>query len=329
VPIELAVLAYSKSMGVRHTGSATAFMGCALSPTPKGWTPAPDLEAFLNAGPPPICLCFGSMQIYKHEWSVGLLKALRDLVDNSGQRVLSMGPLVPDAVRAWPKSFWIAAAPHACLFPRMACVIHHGGSGTAIAAATANVPAVVVPTLDWLDQAYFGRWIEQHSAGVHVPRGRRTYDVFHSAVHRCATDVTLKRGAERLGALCRAESNPASAVDAIDVYFRQRDMAPLVWQAHFAGRACPSKACRNPSAFYEVPKAWLPRTLRNILREVSILRQASSPRAEPARTTSLSLSQTRPREPARKAPARACPACPLPARTLPPPCGTLFGTPHV
>ena len=42
---------------------------------------------------------------------------------------------------------------HALLFPRVAAVVHHGGSGTTATAARAGVPQVIVPHI--LDQFYW------------------------------------------------------------------------------------------------------------------------------------------------------------------------------
>lgn len=210
---DLAVLAYSASCGVRHKSSAAVHMGSALSPAPPAWEPPPALRDFLAAGAPPVCLCFGSMDIYATEWSRQLLAALRHaVVERRAVRLLAMGSLVPEEVRAWPATLWVGAAPHAWLFPRCACVLHHAGSGTSVAAAVAGVPSVAMPVLDWLDQPYFSRWLEQNGAGIHLSRGQRSYAEIAAAVHRATADDGLRRGAQKLGELLRSEARPDEAV---------------------------------------------------------------------------------------------------------------------
>ena len=80
-----------------------------------------------------------------------------------------MGMHVPPEVRAWPQTHWVDGAPHAWLFPRCACVIHHAGSGTSIAAAVAGVPSVPVPHLDWLDQPVSGAGLEPEPLAIAEP----------------------------------------------------------------------------------------------------------------------------------------------------------------
>ena len=87
-----------------QSSSAVVAMGAALSPAPGGWAPPAPLAAFLAAGPPPVCLCFGSMNVYATEWAAALLAALRAAVEGGSFRLLALGRSVPDALRAWPRT---------------------------------------------------------------------------------------------------------------------------------------------------------------------------------------------------------------------------------
>jgi vancomycin aglycone glucosyltransferase len=131
---------------------------------PKDETPLPaKLEWFLQAGPPPVYLGFGSMM---DSDPAGTTRLLVDAVERAGCRAvlakgwagLGDGPL-PDSV------FGAGSLPHASLFPRMAAVVHHGGAGTTATAARSGVPQIVVPHL--LDQNYWGR--RAHLLGVAPP----------------------------------------------------------------------------------------------------------------------------------------------------------------
>jgi UDP:flavonoid glycosyltransferase YjiC (YdhE family) len=112
----------------------------------------PKLEFFLQAGPPPVYLGFGSMV---DPDPAGTTRLLLDAVERAGCRAilsrgwagLGVGPL-PDSV------FGAGALPHASLFPRLAAVVHHGGAGTTTTAARSGVPQIVIPHL--LDQHYWG-----------------------------------------------------------------------------------------------------------------------------------------------------------------------------
>jgi UDP:flavonoid glycosyltransferase YjiC (YdhE family) len=59
----------------------------------------------------------------------------------------------------------VREAPHHKLFPRMAAVIHHGGSGTTATALRAGVPQVILPLI--LDQYHHAHRL--HAAGL-TPR---------------------------------------------------------------------------------------------------------------------------------------------------------------
>jgi len=151
-----------------------------LLPTDETPLP-PKLESFLQAGPPPVYLGFGSMM---DSDPAGTTSLLLDAVERAGCRAilargwagLGDGPL-PDSV------FSAGALPHASLFPRMAAVVHHGGAGTTATAARSGVPQIVVPHL--LDQNYWGR--RAHLLGIAPP-----------PLHR------LKLSADRLAALISA-----------------------------------------------------------------------------------------------------------------------------
>ena len=112
---------------------------------------APELEAFLDAGEPPVYLGFGSMPAAE-----GTSRTLIDAARAAGRRViLSQGwaelGLVDDA----PDCLAIGDVNQQALFPRVAAVVHHGGAGTTTAAARAGVAQVAVPMFG--DQFYWGR----------------------------------------------------------------------------------------------------------------------------------------------------------------------------
>src|SRR5205085_11181552 len=102
--------------------------------------PDPALAAFVESGPPPVVIGFGSMRgIDAREWT-------RMVVEGVGQRraALQMGWAHLGEVELPPDIFRAGAVSHQWLFPRASAVIHHGGAGTTAAAMRAGVPSSVV-----------------------------------------------------------------------------------------------------------------------------------------------------------------------------------------
>lgn len=175
----------------------------------REWQPPAGLIEFLDAGPPPVCIGFGSMT--GHE-PAGTTSLVVDAVRRSGQRaVLLAGWAGLGSEKAGGDVFVLAEAPHAWLFPRMATVVHHGGAGTTAAGLAAGVPTVVIP--HFADQPYWGRRV--HALGVGprpLPRHRLTAAGLGEAIREAVTDAAMRRRAATLGARIRDEDGLADAV---------------------------------------------------------------------------------------------------------------------
>lgn len=105
------------------------------------WQPSAELQAFLDTGPPPVYLGFGSMTGFDRERVLpALLSAL------APRRVLLFPGWVGVPDMALPDTvFVIGPTPHEALLPRCALAIHHGGSGTTHSACRAGIPSMVMP----------------------------------------------------------------------------------------------------------------------------------------------------------------------------------------
>jgi vancomycin aglycone glucosyltransferase len=108
-----------------------------------------DLEAFLDAGEPPVYVGFGSMPFQSGKDAAAAAVAA---VRAHGRRlVVSRG--WADLGITGDDCFAVGESNHRKLFARMAAVVHHGGAGTTHKAAVAGVPQVVVPQI--ADQPYW------------------------------------------------------------------------------------------------------------------------------------------------------------------------------
>lgn len=105
------------------------------------------MAAFLDAGPPPVYIGFGSIVVDDPN---AMTKLIFDAVKKSGQRALvskGWGGFGADQIGVPDNVFMLGNVPHDWLFKRVACVIHHGGAGTTAAGIACGRPTVIVPFL--------------------------------------------------------------------------------------------------------------------------------------------------------------------------------------
>lgn len=140
---------------------------------------SPEVEAFLEAGDPPVFVGFGSM-VVEQETARTTIEAIRV----HGRRVI--------VGRGWSgldvgddyDCLATGEGNQQALFQRVACVIHHGGAGTTTAAARAGAPQVVVPQL--ADQPYWASRVVALRIGGAVddptPTGRSIWEALAVAL---------------------------------------------------------------------------------------------------------------------------------------------------
>jgi sterol 3beta-glucosyltransferase len=172
------------------------------------WRPPDELATFLEDGPPPVYVGFGSAAPDPEGSRAATLAALRRL----GLR----GVLVTGrSVMASPEVVEIEGAPHDRLFPRMAAVVHHGGAGTTAEGLRAGRPTAVFPS-NFGDQLFWGRRV--HALGVGpepVPQKRLTAEGMVAAIHSITDDEGMRRRAAALGEKIQAEDGVARAVEIV------------------------------------------------------------------------------------------------------------------
>jgi sterol 3beta-glucosyltransferase len=166
---------------------------------PAGWEPPDDLVNFLQSGPPPIYIGFGSIPNSKPEKTADLvLQALT----RTGQRgVLSSGWGGLEKENLPGTVFMIDSIPH-------------GGAGTTAAGLWAGVPAIVTPFFG--DQPFWGKRVYALGVGPRpIPRKRLTLDRLVESIRCAVSDKVMQQKAARLGERIRAEDGVAQAVAAL------------------------------------------------------------------------------------------------------------------
>jgi UDP:flavonoid glycosyltransferase YjiC (YdhE family) len=176
-------------------------------------TLSPELEAFLDAGPPPVVFTLGSSAVaaagrfYEESFNAVRRLGVRAVLLTGGfernmPRQVGVDTLVLDR------------APHQLLFPRAAAVVHPGGAGTLAQALRSGRPMIVVPHAhDQPDNAArvvrlgVARTVRQHRyRGSRVAR----------ELQELLADNAAKARARDVGGIVRSEGGASAAAAAVD-----------------------------------------------------------------------------------------------------------------
>ncbi|KAH0129359.1 UDP-Glycosyltransferase/glycogen phosphorylase, partial [Aureobasidium melanogenum] len=159
-------LAYTQNIPTTYCWSA------ALVPKPQDWgqhidicgfffrdmpdhKPPQDLQDFLDAGPTPIYIGFGSIVLEDPE-KMSIIIA--EAITNTGVRcILSKGWAGLSNVHKSSNIFELGDCPHEWLFQHVSAVVHHGGAGTAACGLRHGLPTLVCPFFG--DQPFWGEMI--------------------------------------------------------------------------------------------------------------------------------------------------------------------------
>jgi len=176
---------------------------------PEDWCPPEGLTDFLDSGPPPVSIGFGSMGAAR---SQELIETALDALKRAGRRgvlVTGWGGMtntdLPDKV------FKVDEVPHDWLFERVAAAVHHGGAGTTAASLRAGAPTVTVPFL--ADQSFWGSRVAALGAGPPpIPRSQLSAESLAQAIHQ-TEDSRMRERARMLGAGIQDENGVGRAVE--------------------------------------------------------------------------------------------------------------------
>ncbi|KAJ5808078.1 Sterol 3-beta-glucosyltransferase, partial [Penicillium riverlandense] len=175
---------------------------------PSSYTPSAELAEFLQSGPPPVYIGFGSIVV---EDPQKLADTVIKAVERAGVRaVISKGwselAGVSDA-----NIFYIGDCPHTWLFQNVAAVVHHGGAGTTACGLLNGRPTTIVPFFG--DQPFWGDMVAKAGAGPDpIPHASLDPDNLAAAIKFCITPEATSAALE-ISIKMQSESGVAAAVD--------------------------------------------------------------------------------------------------------------------
>ncbi|MEB3210447.1 MAG: glycosyltransferase [Leptolyngbyaceae bacterium] len=180
---------------------------------PSDFSPPSDLQAFLDAGKPPVSIGFGSMSSRDAETTTAIALAALERTGQRGVLLTGWGGIqntdLPDHV------FKVDSIPHDWLFPQMNAIVHHGGAGTTAAVLRSGVPGVVVPF--FADQPFWGdRTATLGVSPQPIPKKKLSVDRLARAIEQALESSDMRQRAEQMGKHIRAEDGVSHVVQVVN-----------------------------------------------------------------------------------------------------------------
>ena len=150
-----------------------------------------DVEQFISAGKPPIYIGFGSNPVSRPE-KIGDI--FNEVAMSTGQRLIISKGWANLPERNTSDIIYVDEMPFDLLFPRLAAIVYHGGTGTMATAARAGIPQIAFPFM--ADQ------FENHKQIVRLgigPKGcnfkKLTSNSISSSIKECVANDKYKKNA--------------------------------------------------------------------------------------------------------------------------------------
>jgi sterol 3beta-glucosyltransferase len=170
------------------------------------------LETFLQKGPMPVYIGFGSML---PEHATRLVKAAVKGLKKAGLRGVINRGWAKLSDQPGQHVHFIDSAPHEILFPRCCVLVHHGGAGTTGAALKAGKPSLIVPFI--VDQPWWAERLREQGFGpAALTPGRFTAGRFARALKRLIVNESYATRCREVSQHLTAENGAACAADLIE-----------------------------------------------------------------------------------------------------------------
>lgn len=182
----------------------------------RQWHFPAELTAFLEQGPNPLYMTFGSLQQAVPEWSMDLFI---QAVELCGCRAIiqTSSPQYPAGSRQG-RIYFIGKHPHQPVFKHCAAVVHHGGAGTTHAATRSGCPSIVVPFMD--EQLFWGRQLQRLGlAGNPLPAKKANSQALATAIAATLSAPHRRANAGRAAIDMQSRDGVARALQLITEQF--------------------------------------------------------------------------------------------------------------
>ncbi|PPJ58193.1 hypothetical protein CBER1_02591 [Cercospora berteroae] len=190
----------------------------------KNFKPDKELEDFLNSGPPPVYIGFGSIVVDDPNkftemiFEATKIAGVRALVNKGWGGLGVSNHDTPDNI------FMLDNVPHDWLFPRVKAVVHHGGAGTTAIGLKCAKPTMIVPFFG--DQPFWAARVSEAKAGAHecVPWKQLDAQKLATGIKQCLTEEA-QRNVQKLADGIEREGD--GAANAVASFHRSLPLAGL------------------------------------------------------------------------------------------------------
>ena len=150
-----------------------------------------DLLKFIHSGSKPVYIGFGSMTAQEPEKTTRLVIEAARLANQ--RIILSSGMANLGSDKEVDQNCYVVGkCSHPVLFPKMAAIVHHGGSGTTATAARAGIPQIIIPHMT--DQYYFAEHVPKAGlAPESIWRTKLTSKSLAAAIEIAVSDEAMKK----------------------------------------------------------------------------------------------------------------------------------------
>jgi sterol 3beta-glucosyltransferase len=186
--------------------------------TEPDFLPPTELNDFIDNGPMPIYIGFGSMKALD-SFGDTLAIIIEALTITKQRAVVGLGWTKNSYTQKLPDSvFLIDSVPHTWLFAKMKMVVHHGGAGTTATGLRAGKPTIIIPHN--ADQPAWGQRVFELGVGAKpIQKYKLTADKLANAILFAAAPHIVAN-AEELGQKLRNENGVQKAAQIIDKLMR-------------------------------------------------------------------------------------------------------------
>jgi vancomycin aglycone glucosyltransferase len=188
------IVACDKELNAAREGGAFRFTQTAYMMLPSQTKIPENVEEFLNSGKPPVFIGFGSNPVSRPE---KFNQMFIEVSKATNQRLIISKGWADLPENNTSEILYVDEMPFELLFPRLAAIAYHGGTGTMAAASRAGIPQVAFPFMG--DQFENRKQIVKLGLGPNACDFKKlTAQALISAITDCVTNPAYKKNAQEI-----------------------------------------------------------------------------------------------------------------------------------